>query len=301
MAEFCAEKMGRLSQVENYRFGWGGDTSNFAIAAARAGSSVGYVCKLGGDEFGLSFLKIWDKEGVDSSRVMVEEGGITAVYFISLLKEGGHDFTYYRKDSAASHFSVEDLDFDYLKDIRALHTSGISLAVSPSLREACFAAMEACKEYGGLLSFDVNMRAKLWLLEDARSYCERAIHISDIVFASIEDMKILYGISDPLEAADKIRYLGANIVVIKLGGEGCLVESNDESFFSPSFDIEVIDTTGSGDAFDGAFLTALIEDRPLNSMAKFANAYGALTATSLGAVAPIPSRKEALSIMGGWK
>jgi len=297
MVELCATSPGRLSVVEEFRRGWGGDTSNFAVAAVRLGGSAGYVCRLGGDEFGHSFLDLWQREGVDASRVIVEPDGFTAVYIISLTEGGGHDFTYYRAGSAASRYSPRDLDTEYVAKAKILHTSGISLAVSGSLREASLDAMRICKEAGGMVSFDVNMRPKLWPLDVARAACRRAVRESDVVFASVEDARILYGVGEPERAAEKLRSLGAGTAVIKQGGEGCHISSEWASFDSPGYSVDVVDTTGSGDAFDAAFMIGLLEKWGMEESAAFANAVGALTATGLGAVAPIPTRAQALGLI----
>ena len=71
MVEFCANETGRLGRVEAFKRGWGGDTSNFAVAAARTGSRAAHMCRLGGDEFGRSFTELWAREGMDTSRVVV--------------------------------------------------------------------------------------------------------------------------------------------------------------------------------------------------------------------------------------
>jgi len=97
MVEFCATEVGKLKDVQLFKRGWGGDTSNFIIAVVRLGGRAGYICRIGDDEFGESFLELWHREGVDTSQVIVEKGGFTAVYFISLLPGGGHDFTYFRR------------------------------------------------------------------------------------------------------------------------------------------------------------------------------------------------------------
>lgn len=301
MAEFCATSVGRLQQAPLFRRGWGGDTSNFAVAVARLGGEAGYVCRIGDDGFGRSFMDLWEEEGVDASRVVVEGNSFTAVYFISLLDGGGHDFTYYRAGSAASHYSPGDLDEDYVGGARVLHSSGISLAVSQSLREAVFKAAGACKGAGGLFSFDPNVRPKLWPIGIARAVTEHAFRMADIVLASIEDMDLLYGIRDPIEAAMKLRSMGVEAIAVKLGGEGCYVSKGDESFRAPGFEVDVQDTTGSGDAFDGAFVLGLIEGWGLRDTAGFANAVGALTATGHGAVAPIPKKEEALRLMRSRK
>ena len=85
-----------------------------AVSAARQGLGVAHLCRLGEDEFGRSFLDLWEEEGMDNSRVIVEPDAWTAIYIISLMDGGGHDFTYYRAGSAASRYCVDDLDLDYL-------------------------------------------------------------------------------------------------------------------------------------------------------------------------------------------
>lgn len=297
MVEFCATSKGRLSQVPLFKRGWGGDTSNFAVAVARLGGSVGYICRLGDDEFGRSFLELWKKEGVDASKVIVEKGAFTGVYFISLMEGGKHDFTYYRKDSAASHFSPEDLDESYVKEAKVLHSSGISLAVSQSLREAVLKAVSLCKASGGIFSFDPNVRLRLWPIGTARAIIEYAFRQADIILSSIEDMELLYGIVDPEVASKKLIEMGASIIALKLGAQGCYIRTRDKAFFSEGFKVDVVDTTGAGDAFDGAFLVGYLEGWDLQKISAFANAVGALTTTGFGAVAPIPTREEALRFM----
>jgi 2-dehydro-3-deoxygluconokinase len=297
MVEFCATNLGRLSQVELYKRGWGGDSSNFAVSVARQGSKVAHICRLGDDEFGRSFLELWEKEGMDSSRVKVEPNAFTAVYFISLMENGGHDFTYYRKNSAASRYGVNDLDEDYIKKAKVVHTSGISMAVSETLREAAFKAMDFCKEANGIVSFDLNLRPKLWSLNSARSVCDLAFKKSNIVFASKEDIKLLFGITEPSKAGKYLIKQGVETVIIKLGSDGCYVRTKEESFTSTGYKINVIDTTGAGDAFDGAWIVGQLKGWDNRKKACYANAVGALTSTGLGAVDPIPTRKEALKLI----
>ena len=297
MAEFCATGAGRLGQVDLFRRGWGGDTSNFAVAVARLGGRAGYLCRVGDDEFGRSFMELWRREGVDASRVVVDPQAPTAVYFISLTEDMEHDFTYYRAGSAASRYSVGDLDGEYVRGARVLHSSGISLAVSQSLREAVFEAVNLCKAGGGLFSFDPNFRPKLWPINTARAVMEYAFREADIVLSSIEDLALLYGERDHVRGAERFQGLGAGVAVIKLGGEGCYVAGDGEAFRAPGFDVDVVDTTGSGDAFDAAFIVGMLEGWDLERTAAFANAVGALTATAHGAVAPIPDRMAAFDLL----
>lgn len=297
MVEFCATDVGKLSGVETFKRGWGGDTSNFAVSAARQGLSVGHVCRLGDDEFGKSFMELWKKECMDTTRVIIEKGAWTAIYIISLMKGGGHDFTYYRAGSAASRYSVTDLDLDYISKAKVFHTSGISLAISETVRKATLEALRVSSESGGFNSFDINMRAKLWDIEIARKCLADAISFSDVVYASMDDMKTLFGFTDMEKSAEHLRNMGVETVVIKHGGNGCYVSTDEKSFTSPGYKIDLVDSTGAGDAFDGAWVKGTIEGWELEKTASFANSVGALTASGLGAVAPIPRFEEAVKLI----
>ena len=144
MLEFNAEEEGALSDVRHFVAGWGGDTSNFAIAASRAGGRVGYLTRLGDDEFGESFLKLWQREGIDVTRIVKDPDAFTAAYFISR-KGKQHYFTYFRRDSAASRMTPGFLPQDYIAGAKLLHVSGISQAISVSARRDGFGCHRHCQ------------------------------------------------------------------------------------------------------------------------------------------------------------
>lgn len=303
MLEFNAVEGGLLRSVETYQRGWGGDTSNFAVAVSRLDRSVGYITRVGDDEFGRCFIDMWKRENVDASKVIIEKGGFTAIYFISLLDGGEHDFTYYRHDSAASHLSPEDLDLDYIQRAKFFHSSGISQAISESCRESVFKAAEVARNAGGKFSYDPNIRLKLWSKNLARSVINYTIEMADIVLPSLEDAKTLTEEENPDSAAKKILRRGPEVVALKLGGEGCIVYTEEEKVKVPGFSVKVIDTTGAGDAFDGAFIVGMLEGWPIKKVAEFANAVGAITTTGKGAVDPIPTREEVFHFLkrhGVW-
>lgn len=300
MVEFAAEERGRLSQVTTFRRWWGGDTSNVAVAAARLGASVGYVTRLGGDEFGRSFLTLWAQEGVDASHVIVDPAGFTGVYFIALAEDGRHDFTYYRAGSAASRLQPDDIDAAYLATARVFHTSGITQAISESAREAADRAIEAARAHGVAVSYDLNIRPKLRPLPELRTIAEVTLQWADIVFLSLEDAGHLCGDAAPEEVVERMLADGPRLVVLKLGAEGCLIAAADGARLRlPAWTGEAVDTTGAGDAFDAAFLVEWLRGRSLEEAGRFANAVGALTARGLGAVAPLPGRAQVEGFMIG--
>ena len=185
-----------------------------------------------------------------------------------------------------TYFFVSDLHF------------GLLSKEKENRREELFIEfLKYVKENGGYNSFDINMRTKLWDVETARQSIEEAFKVSDVVFASMDDVKTLYGVMDPVKAAHHLLGLGSETVVIKHGGEGCYVSTNEKSFTMPGYKVDVIDTTGSGDAFDGAWIKGITMEWELEKIASFSNAVGALTATGLGAVAPIPYYNEAVGLI----
>ncbi len=292
MVEFCATSTGLLKDVKLFKRGWGGDTSNMVVAAARLGRHCGYVCRIGDDEFGKSFLEMWRRENIDTSHVIVEKGSFTAVYFISIIDGGKHDFTYYRAASAASHLTPDDVDPDYVRRARIFHTSGISQAISTTCRESIFKAVEIARKSKVLFSYDPNIRLKLWPVDVAREVVSYTLEIADIALPSMEDAKITTGCRSYEKAAKAILKKGPKIVALKLGAEGCLVMTEEKAVRVPGFRVNVTDTTGAGDAFDGAFLAGLIEGLPIEKAAELANATAALKTQGRGAVSPLPSKRN---------
>jgi 2-dehydro-3-deoxygluconokinase len=272
-----------------YLAGFGGDTSNATIAAARQGAACGYVTRVGQDVFGDRFVALWAGEGVATEHVARDPEAPTGVYFISY-DEGGHAFTYYRRGSAASRMRPESLPLAAIKATRLLHLSGISQAISDDACDSAFAAVGHAREGGTLVSYDPNLRLKLWPLARARAIVMETVALSDIVLPSLEDAVQLVGEEDPDALVDAFLNRGAKIVALKLGAEGVLVAGADERHRIAGHRVESVDATGAGDTFDGAFLAEHLRGAALQDAARYANAAAALSTMGHGAVAPIPRR-----------
>jgi 2-dehydro-3-deoxygluconokinase len=296
MLEFNAEEDGALSEARRFVAGWGGDTSNFCIAASRAGGRVGYLTRLGEDEFGESFLKLWQREGVDTTRIAKDPDAFTAVYFISR-KGKQHYFTYYRRDSAASRMTPGFLSHDYIAGAKLLHVSGISQAISVSAGETVAAAIAIAKSAGRLVSYDPNFRPTLWALGRARALIHETCSKADLVFPSLDEARQLTGLAALDDIAKFYLELGPKVVVIKLGSEGALLATAEGLRAYPSYKVDSIDMSGAGDTFDGAFVTAYLSGRPPQECVRFANAAAALTTTGLGCVTPVPRRDQIEALM----
>ncbi|HEV3008012.1 MAG TPA: sugar kinase [Burkholderiales bacterium] len=286
------EPMVEFNQVEEKRFlqGFGGDSSNMIIAAARSGARAAYVTRIGDDEFGRLFLELWRREGVDTSGVIVDREAPTAAYFVTHGAQG-HVFSYLRAGSAASRLRPADLPD--LKGAAVVHASGISMAISPSATDTVLAAFEAGRAAGARISFDSNLRLKLWPLGRARALIGAAAGMADYFFPSIEDARQLSGKESPEENLDWARRLGAKTVFLKLGAEGVLVSDGAKHERIAGLKVKSVDATGAGDCFCGAALARLAAGDSIWEAARYANAAAALATTGFGAVDPLP-RPEAV-------
>ena len=198
LVELAAESVGRLGDVDRFRYGWGGDTANFVLAAARLGGKCGYVTRVGQDAFGDAFVAMLETQGVDASRVIRDEEHHTGIYFVTYSEDRTHRFDYVRRGSAASHLAGADIDPDYVAGARVLHASGISQAISRSSADAVRVAMETARKAGTTVSYDANVRPALGTRETLRHNFEAALALADVVFVSEEDSAHLFG-ETPLE------------------------------------------------------------------------------------------------------
>lgn len=290
MLEFNAQSDGR------YLAGHGGDTSNCAIAAARQGAAVGYLTRLGQDAFGDSFMRLWHAEGVDASRVTRDPEAPTAIYFVDHAADG-HRFSYLRAGSAASRMTPGWLPEDYVAGARILHVSGISQAISASAADTVFRAIEVARRAGVRVSYDTNLRLKLWPLERARAITHAAIRMADIALPGLDDAVHLTGHDDPDAIADAYLRLGPKLVALTLGKAGTLVATPERRERIPVRPVEAVDATAAGDTFDGAFLAELLRGADPFDAARHANAAAALSTLGYGAVAPMPTRAAVLAFL----
>jgi len=269
---------------------WGGDTSNVALAAARLGLASAFLCRVGDDVFGRSFIDLWKGRGVDTRLVQTDREKRTGLYFISFEKEK-HVFTYYRDDSAARRISFEEIDLNILRGARVLHLSGISLAIGENARTTARRLMAFAKEAGIQVSLDVNYRPPLWPPGEARQVIQEAARSFVHVLEVTDDELRLLGWDVPPEKVPEV-LPGPTIHVVKQGHRGAYIAGPGEGFHVPAFPVEVQDTVGAGDAFDAGFLAALLEGRSLREAGAFAAATAAIVCTGVGPLQRQPGRDE---------
>ncbi|MBN9411045.1 MAG: sugar kinase [Burkholderiales bacterium] len=302
MADIVAigEPMIEFNQVQpdqpGFLQGFGGDTSNAIIAAARQGARTAYYTRVGTDAFGDRLLSLWQAEGVDTRHVQRDAQAATGVYFVTH-GAGGHEFSYLRAGSAASRMTPSDLPAGAIRQARWLHVSGISQAISATACDTVFEAIEVARHAGARVSYDSNLRLKLWPLARARAIIRATIGLTDLFLPSLEDAQQFTGLDDADAIIDWCLQAGARTMVLKLGKDGAMIATPTLRTRVAGHVVKVVDATGAGDCFAGALLARLVLGEPLDLAVRYANAAAALTTTGFGAVAPIPAQADVTAFL----
>jgi 2-dehydro-3-deoxygluconokinase len=287
------EAMVEFNQVRGgdgrtYLQGFGGDTSNALIAAARQGARCAYVTRVGDDDFGRLLLALWDRESIDTRHVGIDPQAPTGIYFVRH-GERGHSFSYRRAGSAASRMQPAGVPVDLIRDAAVLHVSGISQAISASARDCIEHAIAIARAAAVRVSYDPNLRLSLWNVELAREVVQATIGQCDEFLPSLEDLRALSGLEQPNDIIAWSHDHGARSVVLKAGDRGAWVSDGGRCTAIPSHRVASVDATGAGDCFDGSYLARRVAGDDALTAARWACAAAALATTGYGAVDPLPT------------
>jgi len=259
----------------------GGPVSTALAALARLGAHVAYLGPLGDDPSGQYLLQRYEDAGIDTRHIEIQPGRRTPACIVLVEEETGQrSINTYRGDLQS--IQITDAMCDDLRSTRFLHIDGHFI-------EAVEPAAKMVHEAGGQVVFDANR---------PRRHIERHLACTDILIAASSFPKAATGISDLSEASRRLMEAGPSTVVTTLGADGCFCVTAEEEFHVPGFPVEVVDTTGAGDAFHGGFLFGLLQDGwSLRQVARLANAVGALNCRRLGGRQALPTRDEVQRLM----
>lgn len=288
--EAMVELRPQSSQNGDWQVGYGGDTLNVALHLARLGHGVAYLTALGHDPFAGRMCADWAREGVDLSLVLTHPTRTTGLYAIEIDTRGERHFSYWRESSAARElFACEGIEDAEAVAVRAdlLFFSLISLAIlKGDGRERLLALAERVRANGGKTGFDSNYRARLWTSrEEAREWHDRAVAVADFGLPGIDDQQALGTGEDPAAVAEHWRALGCGEVVVKLGGEGCLLPGG--GVVRPPARLVPSDTSGAGDAFDAGYLAARLRGASPEHAAMAGQGLAGWTVMHRGAIPPM--------------
>jgi 2-dehydro-3-deoxygluconokinase len=299
MVVFSPMRTGYLRHAHTFQKGIAGAESNVAIGLARLGHKVGWISRLGEDEFGTEILAILRGEGVDVSQVIRDDSSPTGIYFKEFLRPEEIRVYYYRQNSAASKLSVTDLDEAYIAKAKYLHLTGITPALSDACLQTVWEAIRVAKKNGVKIVFDPNLRRKLWKDEnEAKRILLELSSYADIVLPGLSEGEFLFGKCDIETMAEKFLENGASLVVLKLGENGAYYSSNEDKGSVPAFEVkQVVDPVGAGDGFAAGFLSGLLEQNTIYDAVYKGCVVGAAVTMANGDVEGLPDKQSILSLL----
>lgn len=299
MALFVAEEEGSLENIEHFSRFVAGAEVNFSIGMVRLGHQVTYITQLGDDPFGKGIEKFLKNSHIDTSYLTYEAQYVTGMQWKEKVKNGDPQVFSSRRNSAASHMSIETIKALNWDGFDHIHLTGIPPALSAGCRELVYELMTQARAKGVQISYDPNLRFGLWpdKEEMVRVINELACR-ADIVFPGIDEGKLLTGKESVEEIAAFYHDAGVKTVVIKLGAEGVYTSSEGRCFYTQGFPVErVVDTVGAGDGFAVGVVSGILEGLPLEEAVKRGTAIGALAVMSPGDNDGLPDRESLTAFM----
>lgn len=270
---------------------FGGAESNFAIGLSRLGHRVGWFGHLGDDPIGTGILKTIRGEGVDTSKVKLRTDAPTGLMLRQSVR-GQLSVYYYRRGSAASRMAPSDLDEPYIAQARILHITGITPALSDSCRETVRSAAALAKRHGVQVSFDPNIRLKLWSAEEARPVLLELAESADYFFPGYEELVLLYGTDDEAVIRERVTARKGTTIVKSASGCNWVVEKG--SLHEVPFEKaeRMVDPVGAGDGFCAGFLSGILDGLSSLEAARLGGVVGSLVVQAPGDWEALPSRPE---------
>lgn len=277
----------------------GGAPANVAVQAARLGVSAGFIGKVGRDMFGAFLQRTLEQNGVETANLRFSAETATSLAFVQLSESGDRDFSFYRDPGADTQLRFEEVDKTQLDGAKVLCFGSLLLTAEPG-RTAVPQIVEYARAHGVITAYDPNWRAPLWPDRETGVRAMRSLlPLADVVKVSDEELEMLTDCAEIPAGAAVLFARGVQAVVVTRGAKGCVVCTPSCVRALSTYDTQVVDTTGSGDSFFGAFLTKLIEvGQPVSALsaetlcaaADFANAAGSVCATKKGAIPALPDR-----------
>ena len=293
MGLMVADEAKALKDVKHFSRYVCGAEVNFSVGMARLGHEMSYISKVGKDPFGLHILDFLQEQHIHNEYVALDEEHHTGMQLKAKNPDGDPEVVNFRKNTAFSFFQKEELERIDWSKVDHLHLTGIPPALSQSCRETSFHIVKLARENGVQISFDTNLRPALWQSEADMIETINAIAAqSDIVLPGLSEGRKLTGLDSPEEIAKFYLDAGAKAVVIKLGPKGAYVNNGEEAFYSPAYQVTVVDTVGAGDGFAVGCVSGLLEGLSWKDAILRAAATGGLATTSEGDNEGLPTREQ---------
>lgn len=285
---------GPLRNVAQFNKRFGGAESNVSIGVVRLGHTAGWISQVSDDELGDYLVNSIRGEGVDTSQVKRTSDAPTGLYIKERIREGANQVYYYRKNSAASLLSKEQIDWGYLKEAKIIHVSGITPFLSESCRDLTKEIVHFAKENDIFISFDPNLRYKIMAsIENHKEIIMNIAKQADLFMPGIDEASYLFGIKEPDTIFESCKKMGMKNVILKDGANGSYFMGGLEKGFVSSIKVDkVVDPVGAGDGFAAGVLTALLEGKSLKAAVERGSVVGAMVVTVAGDMEGLPTIRQ---------
>jgi 5-dehydro-2-deoxygluconokinase len=299
---YCDQVGADWQAAQTFNKAVGGSPTNVAIAAARLGHAAAVFTKVGADPFGEVAIGELRGFGVDTRYVSAEPGTVTPLAF-AVLDPPEDPQLLFRRDPPVPDFQLrpDDVDAATVREVPILWISGGALSQEP----AASTAQDMLQIRGGRRNqrhtvLDLDYRPTFWSSrQDASKRIGAAVEHATIAVGNREECAVAVGSDDPHEAARRLRARGVELAIVKLGGDGVLVSSQEgERLIAPP-PIRVLCGLGAGDAFGGAVCHGLLNDWPHERTVAFANAAGGIVASRLLCSRAMPYEHEVTELLEG--
>lgn len=293
MGLFIAQEEARLENVKHFSTSVAGAEFNVAVGLTRLGHTVGYLTKVGDDPFGRQIINCMQENGIDTSLTQIDPEHRTGFMLKSKTSRGDPDIYYFRKGSASSTISPEDVKGIDWTAWDAIHLSGILPATSDTALATTYDLMDAARKAGIPIFFDPNLRPQLWssrekMVEEINKMAARA----DYVLPGENEGLTLCGSADPKVIGRFYLDLGARTVIVKTGADGADTFTRDGAFHTPAYPPrEIVDTVGAGDGFAAGVISAVLEGLPLEEAVRRGSAIGTIQIMHVSDNEGLPTRE----------
>lgn len=291
------QQNGPLKDVSTFAKYLGGTATNVAVGAARLGRRTAVLTKVGPDGFGDFVREALDGFGVDSSFVGTAPGLLTPVVFCELDPAEDPGLLFYRAPIAPDLTLVEaDIPWDVVSEVPVFWVTGTGVSVEPA-RSTQLAMLQhrGRPEVGSgrHTVLDLDWRPMFWpSAEEARSEYDAMLDHVSVAVGNRAEVEVAVGTSDPHEAAARLLDRGLELALVKMGAEGVLVATPEGTEVVKPHPVEVVCGLGAGDAFGGALVHGLLSGWPPATIARYANAAGAIVASRLACADAMPTLNE---------
>ena len=280
----------QLALVEHVELHTGGCANNSGIGLARLGLRVGVIGKVGQDGFGDFVLKRLVGEGIDIQGMKRESNSNTSFTFVMIAPDGERAFFHYV--GANGMVGYEDVDFSLIEQARILLVAGTF--VMPKLDgEPTAKLLKRAKEMGVVTCLDTVWNDSI----DTYATLEPSLPYIDYLLPSIDEARLVARRQSPEDVAGFFLDKGVGTIALKMGREGSYLQNREQRLYVPAFKVDVVDTSGAGDAWVAGFLTGITMGWDIERAARFGSAMGGLCATAVGTTAGLKSMEETVAFM----